>query len=292
MAIYPTKSQELEIPDMSGQVEIINKREEEKETQPPKRYSPASLVSELEKRNLGTKATRASILETLYDRGYVKDNSIQATPLGMSLITTLEKYSPIIIDEQLTRNFEEEMEEIVELKSGLEEKERQVIEKAKKTITLIIKDFDKHEKSIGQSLDEATQEAREQERDANKLQICPQCKKGNLIILYSRKTRRQFIGCTQYPECKNVYPLPHNGIIKPANKVCEHDQFPMLIRLAKGKRPWIFCFNPQCPTRLQKQTTEQNTTSESTQAEQPVAEPTAEQESSEETEEQQFLKTD
>ena len=70
---------------------FVTAKIEEKETQPPKRYSPASIISELEKRNLGTKATRSSILETLYDRGYVKEKSIEATPLGISLIETLEK---------------------------------------------------------------------------------------------------------------------------------------------------------------------------------------------------------
>ena len=91
MEIYPTKLKEEEIPDMEGKANIIDSRIEQKETQPPRRYSPASIISELEKRNLGTKATRSSIVETLYDRGYVEGQSIQATPLGISLINTLRK---------------------------------------------------------------------------------------------------------------------------------------------------------------------------------------------------------
>jgi len=126
MEIYPTKLKEEEIPDMNGKAEIIDSRTEQKETQPPKRYSPASIISELEKRNLGTKATRSSILETLYDRGYVQGQSIQATPLGISLINTMEKYSPIIIDEKLTRDFEIEMENIqrMHIKSKQEKKKK------------------------------------------------------------------------------------------------------------------------------------------------------------------------
>ncbi len=58
MEIYPSKSKEIEIPDFDGEVDIVNSRTEEKQTQPPKRYSPASIISQLEKRNLGTKATR------------------------------------------------------------------------------------------------------------------------------------------------------------------------------------------------------------------------------------------
>jgi DNA topoisomerase-1 len=109
MEVYKTKLDEKDLPDMDGTRIIEDSRIEEKQTQPPRRYSPASLVSELAKRNLGTKATRASIVETLYSRGYIKEQSIKATPLGISLISSLKKHSPIIIDEKLTRNFEKEM---------------------------------------------------------------------------------------------------------------------------------------------------------------------------------------
>ena len=74
--VYPIIIKENEIPDMDGDAEIKKSVIEEKMTQPPKRYSPASIISELEKRNLGTKATRANILETLYQRGYIKEKSI------------------------------------------------------------------------------------------------------------------------------------------------------------------------------------------------------------------------
>src|SRR5690606_21413222 len=75
LEIYPSKMKENVLPDINENVKILKIRNEEKETQPPKRFSPASILSELEKRNLGTKATRASILETLYDRGYVRGTS-------------------------------------------------------------------------------------------------------------------------------------------------------------------------------------------------------------------------
>ena len=67
--IYPIKISESDLPDVNGKIKISDLKTIEKETQPPRRFSPASLVSELEKRNLGTKATRASILDTLYQRG-------------------------------------------------------------------------------------------------------------------------------------------------------------------------------------------------------------------------------
>jgi DNA topoisomerase-1 len=246
LEIYPYKIKETELPDMNGEVKITDSRTEEKETQPPKRYSPASIVSELEKKNLGTKATRAAIIETLYDRGYIKEKSIEATSLGISLIETLEKYSPVIIDEELTKKFEKEMNAIVESKKDFVEKEKKVVDEAKITITNIAKDFEKNKLQIGSELMNAETKVWEKQKEENKLNICPKCQKGNLTIMYSRKTRRQFVACDKYPDCKNTFTLPPNGTIKRTQKICEECGFPMLIRLSKGKRPWEFCFNPEC----------------------------------------------
>jgi len=246
MSIYPSKLKEQELPDVEGKVEIMEVKTEEKETQPPKRYSLASLISALEKKNLGTKATRASIIETLYDRGYIKEKSIEATPLGISLIETLEKHSPIIIDEELTRNLEKETEKITEAEKDFEYREKRIINKAKSVIENISDRFKKEEKEIGEELSKATMRLRAEEKEANKLNPCPVCGKGTLGITYSRKTKRHFVACDAYPECKNTYSLPPNGVIKKTGKTCEHCGFPLLMRLSKGKRPWIFCFNPKC----------------------------------------------
>jgi DNA topoisomerase-1 len=252
LEIYPVKMQEREIPDLNGKVKIIDSRIEEKETQPPKRYTPASIISELEKRNLGTKATRSSILETLYNRDYVREKSIEATPFGVSLINSLEKYSPIIIDEDLTKNFEEEMEKISELKSGFEEREKQVLEKAKKTITEISEQFLENENKIGKELVTANEELREIQREENTLIQCPECGKGSLIITYSKKNRRFFVACGSYPNCRKTYSLPPNGVIKKSGKTCESCNFPLLTRFSKGKRPWTFCFNVSCPVNIER----------------------------------------
>jgi DNA topoisomerase-1 len=251
MEIYPTKQKEIEIPDMQGEVEIIKQKIEKKDTQPPKRYSQASIISQLEKRNLGTKATRSSILETLYDRGYVKDKSVTATPLGISLINTLEKHSPIIIDEKLTRNLEEKMQGIINSKKDLEKKKQNVIKTAKETIIKISKDFEKHEKEIGKELLHANLEFRAQQKIENKICSCPICKKGNLAITYSKKTRRSFIACDAYPNCKTTFSLPP-GTIKKTEKICEECGFPMLMSLRSGKKPWIFCFNRECPSNKKR----------------------------------------
>ena len=248
MEFYPVKTHEKEIPDVEGIKIITEKRFEEKETQPPKRFSPASIISELEKRNLGTKATRSNIIDTLYDRGYVEGQSITATPLGISLIETLEKYSPIIIDEQLTKEFEDEMESIQEIdkKEELIKKEEKIINSSKKTIIKIVGDFEKNEKKIGEELVDASVKFREQQKIENQLILCPKCKKGHLGITYSKKNKRFFIACNAYPDCQNTFSLPPNGTIKKTEKVCEECTYPMLMRTSKGKKPWIFCWNPEC----------------------------------------------
>ncbi|MCK5607478.1 DNA topoisomerase I [Candidatus Pacearchaeota archaeon] len=249
LAIYPHKLKEVEIPDIEGEVEITDKRTEEKLTKAPNRFSPASILSGLEKKNLGTKATRANILETLYDRGYVTGTQIRATPFGISLIDTLEKHSPIIIDEKLTRDFEIEMEDIVTAKTNLQEKEDKVIDKAKETILKISAEFEKKEKLIGEELIAGRDKQIKEEREYNTLNVCPSCKTGSLKITYSPKTKRFFIACNAYPKCKQTYSLPPYGTIKKLEgKTCEKCGFPLLMSLQKGKKPWIFCFNRACET--------------------------------------------
>ena len=252
MEIYPTKIIEKALPDANGEIKIGKSRTEEKETQPPHRYSPASILSELEKRNLGTKATRAAILETLYDRGYVREKSIEATPLGISLISTLEKYSPIIIDEELTRNFEKDMDAILTSKKDLEKKEENIKKKAKQTITEITKQFEKEGEKIGEELMNAQEEERQNQREKNKIMLCPVCNKGSLAITYSKKNRKFFIACNAYPECKTTYSLPPYGSIRTTTAKCWKCNYPMLMSLQKGKKPWTFCFNPACETNRER----------------------------------------
>jgi len=242
MKVYPLAMQETDIEDIEGEKIIEKKKIEEKTTSPPRRYSPASIITELEKRNIGTKSTRSAIIETLYNRKYIENESIQATPLGISLISTLKKHSPIIIDEKLTRNFEKEMSEIQKAKKELKEKQEKILKDAKKSITDIANDFKKKEEKIGHELVKANKENYERERENNTLILCDKCKKGKLRILFNRKSFRYFVACNNYPECKNTYSLPPNALIKPAGKTCECG-FPKLLAIRKAKRPWEFCFN-------------------------------------------------
>ncbi|MFH1500862.1 MAG: DNA topoisomerase I [archaeon] len=253
MEVYNAKLKETKLPDVNGEVKVDKVRIEEKETQPPKRFTQASLITELEKRNLGTKATRASIIETLYNRQYVKEQSIQATPLGIELIESLKKNVPIIIDEKLTRHFEKEMESITTAKKNLKDKQKEILGEVEKSITKLSEDFKKKEKKIGKDLLKATTHLINDLKKENTLCPCPVCKKGSLAITYSRKTKRNFIACNAYPDCKTTFSLPPGGMIKKTDKNCEKCGFPLLMRLMKGRRPWIFCFNPDCETNKEWQ---------------------------------------
>ena len=139
------------------------------------------------------------------------------------------------------------MEEIRTSKNNLLKKEEKVLNEAKKTITGITSEFRENEIKIGKQLLKANLKLREQQKEENRLNICPKCKKGSLGITYSKKTRRYFVACDAYPNCKNTFTCPPNGQIKKAES-----GFPMLTRLSKGKRPWTFCFNPECAVNKER----------------------------------------
>ena len=234
--------EETELPDMKHN-EKVNVQKIEllpKETQPPKRYTPASIIKELERRNLGTKATRSEIVDTLFGRGYVKGTPIEATQLGISTIETLEKYSPKIIDEELTRHFELEMDNIREGK----QKREIVLEDAKDALTKILTDFKKHQKEIGTELSKANKETQD---EMSFLGICPICKLGNISM--RRGKFGAFAACNKYPDCKTIFSIPKNALIKPAKKNCEVCTYPMVLAIKKARQPMEFCLNPKCPSK-------------------------------------------
>ncbi len=220
----------------------------QKETQPPKRYTPASIINELEKRGLGTKATRADIIDSLYQRNYVAEQAIRVTDIGLRITETLEKYCPEIIDEQLTRHFEDEMENIRE--KGM--KKEEVLEEAKKVLTKTLKEFKSNEKKIGEALKKAHHETMRKESYICK---CPSCH-GNLIIKFSRKgkAKMRFIACDNYPKCKVTFTIPQSGGIKGTEKFCAHCKQPIVLVFMRRRKPQEVCLNKECPSKKQETT--------------------------------------
>ena len=234
--------EEVGLPNVkeNDKIKIKNIELISRETQAPKRYTPASIIKELEKRNLGTKATRSEIIDTLFQRGYVQGKAIEATELGISTIETLERYCPKIIDEELTRYFEVEMEKIRERK----QKKEKILEDARNSITKIISDFKMHQKEIGEDLSRANKET---QNEMAFLGTCPVCKEGNLMM--RRGKFGSFAACNKYPDCKTIFSLPKNAFIKPAKKNCDVCNFPKVLAIKKAKQPMEFCLNPKCPSK-------------------------------------------
>ena len=239
------KFEEVELPSVKEkeEVNVSNLFMHDKETQPPKRYTPASIIKELERLNLGTKATRATIVETLFDRGYVVGPPLQATKLGLNIVEVLQAHSPQILDQELTRQFEEEMEQIEEGKKSND----QVLNHAKQILTILLNKFKKEEVEIGKELIEAH---RESDTIANTVGECHKCHQGVLMI--KRGKYGYFIACDKYPDCDVTYTLPSNALIKTTDKLCEICGLPMVNVIRKGKRPQLMCIGPDCSSKLQE----------------------------------------
>ena len=230
-----TRIKEVVLPAMSEgeQVDVKSVNMHEKETQPPSRYSQASILKAMEDLGLGTKATRANILDTLYERGYIKDRSITVTELGRAVVRALEKHCPEIVSVDLTRRFEEDMEKVREGRKQREE----IISDAEKELTKILEKFKAEEQEIGKEIKTAVEQY---EKEKNKIGTCPKCGKGDMMIIYSQRTGKRFAGCNNYPECRNSYPLPQKGSISVVPQKCRCGLNLVEIK-AKGRRPWKLC---------------------------------------------------
>lgn len=233
--------EEVTLPDMKegDQVSVKEIKKHDKETQPPKRFNQSSIIKELEKRKLGTKATRADILDRLFQRGYIEGVQIKVTQLGIETIIILEKYAHIIVDEKLTADFEEDMKEIREGK----EKQDEVLDKAKDILTKLLGDFKKKEKDIGK---EILKSVRATNDAHNFMGPCPKCGKGKLMVRRGKFGR--FVACDGYPKCKNTFHVPAKGMLKYAGKLCDQCKHP-IIEAGTGRSKREYCINPDCPSK-------------------------------------------
>lgn len=236
---YTTEDVELPVFEEEEAVDIKGKKKTKKETKPPKRYTQASIVSELEKRHLGTKATRSGIVDTLFKRGYTSGKSIEVSDFGLKVCDVLQKYAPEILDENLTRNIEEHMEAIQE---GKLEKEK-AIEESKEVLTQILDKWKSNEQKIGAELADALAATLEQESIVGE---CDKC--GKQLRIIRMKAGRQFIGCKGYPDCRNTYPLPTGAMVNTTQKPCPACSKPM-VHVKKGRMRYTMCIDPNCPSK-------------------------------------------
>ncbi len=219
---------------------------EEKCTSPPPRYNVITLLKKMEEENIGTKATRGEIIQTLFRRKYVTGKKIKVTTLGAHLMKILGNYASRIISVKLTRELEEKMYKIEMGEASREEVLAGTINELKP----VLDELHRNEDVIGRTLNHALYELLLEERVVGK---CPACK-SDLVILHSRRTGKRFVGCISYFKglCTTSYPLPQQGLIKPNHQTCRSCSSPMMTLIRGKRKPWRFCLNPKCPKKLKK----------------------------------------
>jgi len=146
------KLPEEEVPTVQ-KGDIVNVQKislDEKLTKPPQRYTLASLIQEMERNGIGTKATRSEICQKLLLREYIQleRNTVKPTFFGTCLITVAEKYCPLIINVELTKDLEKDLEKIEKKQASRNE----VVQKALWNATSIIDQVEKKRKEIGTEL--------------------------------------------------------------------------------------------------------------------------------------------
>ena len=230
----------------NGDTHSINSLELiEKYTSPPRRLNPNSLLKQMEKENIGTKATRADTIDTLYRRGYISGDSIQITVLGRSLHSILKTYSPLIVDLNMTTTLEKQMESI---RSG-EETVSEVLHDASQVLIEILRKLEFNSLYLGLDLYEKFQQTT---RILSILSSCPKCESGDLSVIVSKASSKRFIGCSNYyneqkdEKCNFTSPVPQKGTIVKTTSKCKYDDFPQVIVKTKNPRPWIICLNVDC----------------------------------------------
>lgn len=202
-------------------------------TQPPPRYTEATLVKALEEKGIGRPSTYAAILSTIQDRKYAQkdEGRFSPTELGVVVNDLLVEKFPELIDIGFTARMEEELDEI---------------ENAKLNWTSVVKDFYvPFDKDLTEALKDLV---KVKPLDIATEEICEKCNKP-MVIRWGRHGR--FLACSGYPECKNARPLDGDGAPQrpeavATDEVCEKCGSPMVIKRGRfGK--FLACSKyPEC----------------------------------------------
>jgi DNA topoisomerase-1 len=193
-------------------------------TEPPPRFSEASLIKELEENGIGRPSTYAAIISTILDRGYVdkSEKRLRPTELGFTVNDLLVRHFDAIFNVGFTSEMEESLDDIA---SG------------QKTMTGVLHEFnDQFAPQLRQA--QLTMERVEvpQERTG---ETCPDCG-GNLVIKQGRFGK--FVGCDNYPTCRHTEPLLEKLGVR-----CPRDGGELVERRTKRGRVFYGCANfPQC----------------------------------------------
>jgi len=180
-----SRGEDVELPKCSGgeKLDLVTIDSQEKQTQPPPRYTEAGLIKELEKRGIGRPSTYASIVKTIEDRGYVeKENrSIKPTDTGEVVSTFLEEYFPTYISDTFTAEMEDKLD-------GIANGTHKYIQTLKEFYGPFHKDVKSKEK-----IDKITTLGK-----ADPKYKCPKCG-SSMDIKLGRNGK--FLSCSKYPDC-------------------------------------------------------------------------------------------
>ncbi|MEK6713402.1 MAG: type I DNA topoisomerase [Nitrospirota bacterium] len=206
-------------------------------TQPPARYTEATLIKELEEKGIGRPSTYATILSTIQDREYVekKEGKFYPTELGVLVNNMLVEHFPELIDVMFTAKMEDELDEIEE---GRYEWRQAVGD--------FYKPFDQH-------LEKARKEMRNVKAEETPTDIkCEKC--GNTMVIKWGKLG-YFLACSAYPECKNTmdFKRSEDGAIEAmkeeaTGEISPQSNSPMIIKSGRNDRLLACSKYPECKT--------------------------------------------
>jgi len=193
-------------------------------TQPPPRYTEATLVKALEENGIGRPSTYAAIISTIIDRGYVErqERKLVPTQLGYTVNDLLVQYFDPIFNVGFTATMEEHLD-------GIARGEEQMVP--------VLREF---YESFAPQLAHAEQTMQKVAVEPEKIgEACPECG-GELVIKQGRFGR--FIGCANYPTCRYTRPLVARLGVK-----CPKDGGELVERRTRTGRVFYGCANyPQC----------------------------------------------
>ncbi len=244
-AIYPYGLRKDEQLPALAQGDVCDVRKlnlEAKQTEPPARYSQGKLIQEMERLGLGTKSTRASIIERLYDVKYLKNDPIEPSQLGMAVIDALTTFAPHITSPDMTAELEGDMTKV----SEGDQTQDQVVTHSRALLAGMMDALIEHKDDLGEAIaDAATADAR--------VGACPKCGK-DLVMKSSAKTRGNFIGCMGWPDCDVTYPVPSGVKVEPIEGeagVCPSCGAPRIKCKPFRSKAYEICVNPACETNVE-----------------------------------------
>ncbi len=180
-------------------------RPEQHFTQPPARYTDASLVKALEEENIGRPSTYATIVSTITKRDYIEreGRSLKPTDLGMLVTGLLVEHFPDVFNVEFTAGMESELDEVEEGKREWQ----QVVGDLWNPLSADLDKVKKKTSEIKKSLMQKTDI------------VCPSCGQHHLVKKFGRNGA--FLACPGYPECKHTQPLDQSELPVPVEGTCE-----------------------------------------------------------------------